>query len=134
MLEFLERSLGACMTKLNQVWKCEVCGNIVEVLHEGSDSLVCCEKDMILMKENSVDAAVEKHVPVIDGKKVSVGSVLHPMDEDHYIEWIELTMNNGRVIKKFLKPGDSPELEFCCGVVSVRCYCNLHGLWSNLDF
>ena len=137
------------MTEINQIWKCNVCGNIIEVLHEGADSLVCCGKPMVLMEANSIDAAVapkgvptaqvasdksdevgKKHVPVIDGKKVSVGSVLHPMDEDHYIEWIELTMDTGRVIKKFLKPGDKPELEFCCGVVSARAYCNLHGLWS----
>ena len=124
-------SVGDVMTKRNQIWKCEVCGNIVEVLHSGAGELVCCGKAMGLMKENSVDAAVEKHVPVIEEKKVSVGSVTHPMSEEHYIEWIELTMENGRVIKKFLKPGDEPVLEFCCGIVSVRAYCNLHGLWRS---
>ena len=123
------------MTKINQIWKCEVCGNIVEVLHEGIDSLVCCrlpllqkevpwnqksnipkpcfESKMVLMEANSVDASVEKHVPVVDGKKVSVGSVLHPMDEDHYIEWIEATGEDGRVVKRFLNPGEVPVVEFC---------------------
>ncbi len=119
------------MTEVGQIWKCNVCGNIVEILHKGADALVCCGKPMVFMNENSVDAAVEKHKPVIEGQKVSVGSVLHPMEAEHYIEWIELTMDNGRVIKKFLKPGDSPELEFCCGVVSARSYCNLHGLWTS---
>ena len=119
------------MTERGQIWKCDICGNVVEILHEGANALVCCGKSMILMKENSVDASVEKHVPILEGKVVKVGSVLHPMSEEHYIEWIELTMENGRVIKKFLKPGDDPVLEFCCGVVSVRCYCNLHGLWKS---
>jgi len=99
---------------------------------------------MILMVENSVDAVLEyrsvdpelrsvgaKHAPVIDGKKVSVGSVLHPMTEEHYIEWVEATGKDGRVVKKFLKPGDEVVVEFCFDVVRARCYCNLHGLWKN---
>ncbi len=132
------------MTEKNQVWKCNVCGNIVEILHEGADALKCCGEPMVLMKENFANTALkdrlvdsklqkigEKHIPIIDVNKVSVGKVLHPMDKDHYIEWIELTLDTGRIIKKFLKPGDSPILEFCCGVVSARCYCNLHGLWES---
>lgn len=119
------------MTGRGQIWKCSLCGNIVEILHEGMDSLVCCEKPMDLMKENSVDADLEKHVPVIEGRKVSVGSVLHPMDEDHYIEWIEATGKSGNVVRKFLKPGDEPVFEFCFEVVSARAYCNLHGLWKS---
>jgi len=119
------------MSEMNQVWKCEVCGNIVQIVHEGAGKLVCCEKEMILQSENTVDAAVEKHVPIIEDQIVKVGSVSHPMDEDHYIEWIELIMDNGQVIKKFLKPGEKPELEFCCGVTLARAYCNLHGLWKN---
>ena len=118
------------MTKRNQIWKCDVCGNIVEVLHEGADTLVCCEKPMNLMKENAVDAAVEKHKPVIEGGKISVGSVLHPMEAEHYIEWIEATLENGRIVTTFLKPGDSPVVEFKCNVSSARAYCNLHGLWK----
>ena len=129
------------MTKRGQVWKCEVCGNIMEILHKGADSLVCCGEAMILMEENNVDAVVEKHKPVIKGKRVSVGSVLHPMSEEHYIEWIEGIGEDGKVVKKFLKPGvlgghdsgepDEPVVEFCFDVLKARAYCNLHGLWTN---
>jgi len=119
------------MTKLNQIWKCEVCGNIVEVLHDGADALVCCGEKMKVMGENSIDADEEKHVPVIDGKKVSVGSVLHPMTEEHFIEWIEGVDSDGRVVKKFLDIGDEPVVEFCFEVVKARAYCNLHGLWKS---
>jgi len=119
------------MTERGQIWKCEVCGNIVEIVHDGADSLVCCGKSMVLQVENSVDADLEKHVPVIDGRRVSVGSVLHPMDEEHYIEWVEATGAEGEVVKKFLRVGDSPVVEFCFDVVRVRCYCNLHGLWKS---
>jgi len=125
------------MTELNQVYKCEVCGNIVEVLHTGIGELVCCGKPMILQKENTTDAAVEKHVPLIDkteqGIRVKIGSVEHPMEEKHYIEWVEL-LANGKAYKKFLKPGDKPEAEFCIQAeeeeVIARAYCNLHGLWK----
>ena len=125
------------MTELNQVYKCEICGNIVEVLHAGAGELVCCGQPMVLQKENTVDAAIEKHVPVveIDGNnvKVKVGSVPHPMEEDHYIEWIEINMvEAGRIAKKYLKPGDAPEVEFHSRgkVIEIRAYCNLHGLWK----
>ncbi|MGV8151811.1 MAG: desulfoferrodoxin [Candidatus Nanoarchaeia archaeon] len=118
------------MTEQNQVYKCEICGNIVEVLHDGAGTLVCCGEPMKLMKEGSVDASLEKHVPVIKGKKVIIGSVLHPMEEKHYIEWIEATGKNKEIAKVFLKPGDAPEAEFCFDVVSAREYCNLHGLWK----
>ncbi len=123
------------MTQRLEVYKCEVCGNIVEVLHEGGGELVCCGQPMKLFKENTVDAAKEKHVPVIEktasGYKVNVGSVAHPMEEKHYIEWIEL-IADGKVYRKFLKPGDAPEAEFCieAASVSAREYCNLHGLWK----
>jgi len=120
------------MTKRGQIWKCNICGNIVEVLHEGADSLVCCGQPMNLMKENADDSASkEKHVPVIKGKKVLVGSVAHPMEEKHYIEWIEATGETEEIDKIFLKPGDKPEAEFKFKVVSARAYCNLHGLWKN---
>ena len=120
------------MTERKQIWKCNVCGNIVEVLHEGADALVCCGVSMILQVENSVDAAEEKHVPVIDGQKVRVGSVAHPMTEEHYIEWIEASSESGLApCKKFLKPGDVSEVEFPFPVVSARAYCNLHGLWKS---
>lgn len=123
------------MTKQLEIYKCEVCGNIVEVLHEGGGELVCCGQPMKLFMENTVDAAKEKHVPVIEktanGYKVKVGAVAHPMEEKHYIEWIEI-LADGKVYRKFLKPGDAPEAEFCIAASSVvaREYCNIHGLWK----
>lgn len=118
------------MPKRNEVYKCEICGNIVEVVHGGTGELVCCEQPMKLQKENTVDAAQEKHVPVIHGKKVIIGSVEHPMTEEHHIEWIEATSTSGEICKVFLKPGDKPKAEFPFEPVSAREYCNLHGLWK----
>lgn len=123
------------MTKLNQIWKCEICGNIVEVIHEGADSLVCCGKPMTLMNEKTNDLGMEKHVPVVErtsnGIKVKVGSVEHPMEEKHWIQWIEV-IANGKSYKEFLKPGMKPEAEFCVSEnMQVRAYCNIHGLWSS---
>jgi superoxide reductase len=123
------------MTQRSQVYKCELCGNVVEMLHAGDGDLVCCGQNMKLIAENTVDAAKEKHVPVIEktdkGYKVKVGSVAHPMEEKHYIEWIEL-IADGKVCRRYLKPGGAPEAEFCCIAerVSAREYCNLHGLWK----
>jgi len=123
------------MTQKMQVYKCEVCGNIVEVLHEGVGTLVCCNQPMKLIVENTVDAAKEKHVPVIEktagGIKVSVGSVAHPMEAKHYIEWIEL-IADGRIYRQYLKPGDAPEAVFpvTAEKVFAREYCNIHGLWK----
>jgi len=123
------------MTELKQVYKCEVCGNMVEVVHNSAGTLVCCNQPMKLMVENIVDAAKEKHVPVIDkvpgGVLVKVGAVDHPMLDNHYIEWIEVQTEN-KVYRKFLKPGDKPEALFKLDeeVTSVREYCNLHGLWT----
>jgi superoxide reductase len=123
------------MPEIHQIYKCEVCGNIVEVMHGGKGELVCCGKPMKLFKEGAVDAALEKHVPVIEktqkGFKVTVGSVAHPMEEKHYIEWIE-AVADGKVYKQFLKPGDAPEAEFCVEAdrITAREYCNIHGLWK----
>lgn len=123
------------MAKRLEIYTCSICGNIVEVLHAGGGQLVCCGQPMNLMVENSVDAAKEKHVPVIektpDGLLVKVGSVAHPMEEKHYIEWIEIIDEQGKAYRTFLKPGDAPEAAFCVpdGVYTVREYCNLHGLW-----
>jgi superoxide reductase len=123
------------MAEQLQVYKCDVCGNIVEVMHAGGGELVCCGQPMKLFKENSVDAAKEKHVPVIektaDGFKVKVGSVAHPMEEKHWIEWVELIVD-GKVYRQFLKPGQAPEAVFCikADTVTAREYCNLHGLWK----
>ena len=123
------------MTKLKQVYKCSLCGNIVEVLHEAGGELVCCGKAMALLAENTVDASREKHVPVVEktgaGYLVKVGSIAHPMEEKHFIEWIELIADN-KIYRKHLKPGDAPEAEFCikAETIEVREYCNLHGLWK----
>jgi len=123
------------MTALNQIYKCQVCGNIVEVVHAGGGTLVCCNQPMTLLKENTTDAAQEKHVPVIEksGNKVTVkvGSVAHPMEEKHYIEFVEV-LADGKVYRKFLKPGDKPEatFEITAAKIEAREYCNLHGLWK----
>lgn len=123
------------MSKQLSIYKCEVCGNIVELLHEGKGELVCCGKPMKLFVENTVDASREKHVPVIEktstGVKVKVGSVAHPMVEEHYIEWIEI-IADGKAYRQFLKPGDAPEATFPiqANALSAREYCNLHGLWK----
>lgn len=123
------------MPNMLEVYKCVHCGNIVEVMHAGGGDLVCCGEHMKFMKEGTSDGAKEKHVPVIEktatGYKVKVGSVAHPMEETHWIEWIEL-IADGRSYTKFLKPGDAPEAEFCIQAteVSAREYCNLHGHWK----
>ena len=122
------------MTQRTEVYKCEICGNIVEILHPGQGQLVCCEQPMKLLKENTVDASKEKHIPVIEktdmGIKVKVGTIPHPMEEKHYIEWIEI-ISNGSIYRKFLKPGDLPEAVFPIKEENIiaREYCNLHGLW-----
>jgi len=121
---------------MGQVYKCSVCGNMVEVLRVGGGELVCCGKPMELLVENTVDASREKHVPVIEktasGFRVKIGSVPHPMEASHFIEWIELVAD-GVSCRKFLKPGDRPEAEFCIKAksVSAREHCNLHGLWKS---
>jgi superoxide reductase len=124
------------MTMLRQVYKCEVCGNIVEMLHTGSGTMVCCDQPMILQAENTVDAAKEKHVPVIEkikgGVLVKIGSVEHPMIDTHYIEWIEIHTDK-KVYRKYLFPGEKPQAEFLLeeDVLYAREYCNLHRLWKS---
>jgi len=124
------------MTKKLQIYKCEICGNIVEVLHEGVGELVCCGQPMALLSEKTEDQGNEKHVPVIEstekGIKIKVGTVTHPMEENHYIEWIEV-IADGRAYRKFLSPGDSPEADFAITAekVEAREYCNVHGLWKS---
>jgi len=123
------------MAEKLQIYKCAVCGNIVEVVYGSSGELVCCGQPMELLDEKTADAATEKHVPVIEkidgGYKVTVGSTLHPMEEKHYIEWIEL-LADGKAYRQFLKPGDAPEAVFNVEADSVtaREYCNVHGLWK----
>jgi superoxide reductase len=124
------------MTEQKQVYKCNICGNIVEVLHTGVGQLVCCGQPMELLEEKTEDVGQEKHVPVIErtdaGVKVKVGSVPHPMEEKHYIEWIEI-IADGRSCRKFLNPGDKPEAEFEVKAekIEAREYCNIHGLWKS---
>lgn len=124
------------MTERLQIYKCEVCGNMVEIIHEGAGELVCCDQPMKRMEENTTDAALEKHVPVIENTegsiRVKVGSVPHPMQEEHYIEWIEL-IADGRAYRQFLKPGEEPEAVFNIEAqnVTAREYCNIHGLWKS---
>ena len=124
------------MTELKQIYKCNICGNIVEVLHAGVGQLVCCGQPMELLTEKSEEVGLEKHVPVIEktekGTRVKVGSVPHPMEQKHYIEWIEI-IADGRLYRKFLKPGDRPEAEFeiTAEKIEAREYCNIHGLWKS---
>ena len=123
------------MIARNQIYKCNVCGNIVEVLHVGGGQLVCCGQPMELLEEKTEDMGREKHVPVIEstkeGVKVKIGSVPHPMEKEHYIEWIEI-IADGRIYRKFLNPGDKPEAEFEVKTkkIEAREYCNIHGLWK----
>jgi superoxide reductase len=124
------------MAERMEIYKCEICGNIVEVLHGGKGALVCCGEDMVLQAENTVDAAVEKHVPVVevleDGVLVKVGEVAHPMQDDHYIEWVQIIIGD-RCSRIFLKPGLAPEGKFTPPKegITAREYCNLHGLWKS---
>ncbi|MFZ5563142.1 MAG: desulfoferrodoxin [Thermodesulfobacteriota bacterium] len=123
------------MTARLEVYKCRHCGNIVEILSGGGAPLRCCGEKMDLQVENTVDAAKEKHVPVIEkidgGVKVKVGSVAHPMEEKHYIQWIEIIAGE-KVYRRFLNPGDAPEAVFMidADTVTAREYCNLHGHWK----
>ncbi len=126
------------MTKYLEVYKCEICGNIVEVFEGHDGDLVCCGQDMTLMEEKTADKTVEKHVPYItetaDGYKVKVGKeVAHPMMDEHYIQWIELVVGD-KVFRQMLHSGDSPEASFCVEKsenVFAREYCNIHGLWKS---
>ena len=124
------------MAKLKEIYKCEICGNIVEILHAGSGTLVCCNQDMILQNEKIQEQRNEKHIPIIEknekGVLIKVSSISHPMDEDHYIEWIEISTEKGES-KKFLKPGEKPEAVFPVKSddIKSRAYCNIHGLWKS---
>lgn len=131
------------MTQFKQIYKCAVCGNIVEVLHVGAGQLVCCGQPMDLMEAKTQDQGAEKHVPVVadlpasacqvkDGVKIKIGAVEHPMTAEHHIEWIEITTADGKSGKRFLKPGDLPEADFYTrkNIIGARAYCNIHGLWE----
>lgn len=124
------------MAKRYDVYRCNLCGHIVEVVNKGEGTLVCCGQEMAFLSENTEDAAVEKHVPVIeitdDGVTVKVGAVPHPMTEEHYIPWIEV-ISDGKLSRVWLNPGDAPEASFKVngGTISARAYCNLHGHWKS---
>ena len=119
-----------------QVYQCKVCGNLVEVLAAGGGTLVCCDAEMSLLAENSIEASKEKHIPVVEavagGFLVKVGSVAHPMEEKHYIQWIEL-IAGPMTYRKDLKPGDAPEAFFKAegNTHYARAFCNVHGLWKS---
>jgi len=123
------------MAEKLQIYKCEICGNIVEVLHGGDGELVCCGQPMKNLAAKTADVGKEKHVPVIEkiagGIKVKVGSVPHPMEEKHYIEWVEV-IADGNAYRQFLKPGEAPEAIFKieAKTITAREYCNVHGLWE----
>ena len=118
-----------------EVHKCEMCGNIVEVLHGGAGTLVCCGEDMVLLDEQTADATTEKHVPVMEetdhGILVKVGSAPHPMEDAHHIEWIEV-IAGGKAYREFLTPGGAAEATFCLDskIDTLREFCNVHGLWK----
>jgi superoxide reductase len=122
--------------KVNEIYKCDICGNIVEILHSGVGEIICCNEPMKLLVAGEIDAAREKHVPVIekeaDGYRVKVGSVAHPMEEKHFIEFIELLTGDGRICRQALTPGAAPEAFFAIDAdqVTAREYCNIHGLWK----
>lgn len=125
------------MTRLRELYRCEICGNIVEIAHEGAPALVCCEQPMVKLEGKTEDQGQEKHVPVVDkidsGIKVKVGSIEHPMEDKHYIKFIEILLKD-RIMRKELHPGEAPEAECCAGksdVIEVREFCTIHGLWKN---
>jgi superoxide reductase len=126
------------MAKRGEIYKCQVCGNIIEVVHGGDGELVCCGQPMTLMQEKTQEEGLtEKHLPVVEkseqGILVKIGSVPHPMEETHWIEWVKVERKDGRVYRKYLNPGDKPEAEFNIPleeVAAVYEYCNLHGLWA----
>ena len=123
------------MAKKLEIYKCEKCGNIVEVVAGGVGELVCCKEPMILLEEQTADATKEKHVPVVEqidqGVKVKVGSIPHPMVDEHYIDWIEV-IADGKAYRQFLKPGDKPEATFCIDAkeITAREHCTVHALWK----
>jgi len=124
------------MTKLFEVYKCDLCGNMTKVVHASTGTMVCCGQPMTLQVEKTADAGKEKHVPVVEksvkGIIVKVGSIPHPMEEKHYIEWVEVRSGENVFIRGF-KPGEKPEAEFCISDVNVKAreYCSVHGLWTN---
>jgi len=126
------------MAKKRKIYKCEICGNIVEVLEEGEGLLVCCGQNMIELNEKTEDIGQEKHVPIIEidenSIKVKVGDIPHPMEDSHYIQFIQLLIDKN-TYTRYLEPGQIPEAEFEISQtykeISARIYCNIHGLWKS---
>lgn len=124
------------MTKRKEIYKCEICGNVVEILHEGQGELVCCNQPMKLQEENTEGEYAEKHAPIVEDDEndflVKIGNIPHPMEDEHYIEWIEATSETGEICKVFLNPKEDKvaEARFLFQPVSARMYCNKHGLWT----
>lgn len=124
------------MAKMNEIYRCDLCGNIVELLHVGAGELVCCGQPMVVLAEKTADEGQEKHLPVVekvDGDtRIKIGATPHPMEEKHYIEWVEVKTRQGKIGKKFLVPGDETQIDFHTreDVIEVRSYCNIHGLWK----
>lgn len=126
------------MAKRYEVYKCETCGNVVEILHGSFGQLVCCGQPMKLMEAREKEEGYEKHLPVIekqDGKVVvKVGSIAHPMEEEHYIEMIEVITKDDKILRKYLKPRDEPKAEFDIeDIKEAREYCTIHGLWRRIE-
>ena len=123
------------MAELNQMYKCEICGNLVQIIEAGKGQLVCCGQPMNLLEEKKVEQGTEKHKPVIEGLKIRVGSVLHPMEEKHYIELIQVFADGKLAVEKRFYPGDAPELElmekYAGKNITARALCNVHGLWRS---
>ncbi|MCK5491966.1 MAG: desulfoferrodoxin [Candidatus Omnitrophica bacterium] len=125
------------MTQLRELYRCEICGNVVEIAHQGAPALVCCEQPMIKLEARTEDEGKEKHVPIIEetdnGINVKVGSIEHPMEEKHYIKFIEFLLKD-KIMRVELKPGQTPEAKCCAlkeDVLEVREFCTIHGLWKN---
>ncbi len=125
------------MTSINQVFRCNICGNIIEILNAGEGRLVCCDQPMELLLARQTDVGPEKHVPVIEesdeGARIKVGDIDHPMEEGHYIQWLEVLLDD-KVLRKNFKPGEKPEVIFREEIgenFMVRAYCNIHGLWHD---
>jgi len=125
------------MTNLNEIYKCKLCENIIELVHNGTGELVCCGQTMVLQNEKVKDDGQEKHLPIIEKGEdnlitIMIGEVKHPMEENHHIEWIEIITEDGKNLKKYLKIDELPATAFKCisPIKEVRAYCNIHGLWS----
>lgn len=118
-------------------YRCEVCGNIIEKIHDSGNDPVCCGKTMSELCPGVTDGKPEWHIPVCEIKdhkvEIRVGENIHPMDKDHYIQWVEIVTNKG-MARKYLEPGDDPVVHFklCDGekVCAVYIYCNKHRLWK----